>query len=214
MIKNAYNLISLRSAQLSDGQKARVVLAKMGREGPHIMLLDEPTNHLDMESIDSLAIAIQNFTGGVILVSHDMRLISQVAKEIWVCQDRTIHTYKGDINKFKMEMRVQLGIDSGIVLKGDSSSAAKKVDIKEKTAAKKPVSSGGISVAKRAPTPTPAPAAAASAGQPDAWSDDEQEHVVPPPAPAVAAAPVAGGACPETGKCEWRLCGTCGKRHQ
>jgi ATP-binding cassette subfamily F protein 2 len=63
---------------LSDGQKSRVVLAKMAKENPHLLLLDEPTNHLDMESIDSLAKAINNYSGGLVLVSHDMRLISQV----------------------------------------------------------------------------------------------------------------------------------------
>lgn len=49
--------------QLSDGQKSRVVLAKMAKETPHLLFLDEPTNHLDMESIDSLAKAINGFTG-------------------------------------------------------------------------------------------------------------------------------------------------------
>lgn len=76
--------------ELSDGQKSRVVLAKLGREVPHILLLDEPTNHLDMEGIDALAKAVNEFEGGLVLVSHDMRLISQVAKEIWICDNRTI----------------------------------------------------------------------------------------------------------------------------
>eukprot|EP00128_Syssomonas_multiformis_P012445 Colp12_sorted_trinity150504_noHs@25319 len=79
--------------QLSDGQKSRVVLAKMAKESPHVLFLDEPTNHLDMESIDSLARAINNFSGGMMLVSHDMRLISQVAKEIWLCDKRTVTKY-------------------------------------------------------------------------------------------------------------------------
>lgn len=57
-------------------------------------LSDEPTNHLDMESIDSLAKAINKFSGGVVLVSHDMRLISQVAKEIWMCDNKTIMRYQ------------------------------------------------------------------------------------------------------------------------
>lgn len=94
--------------QLSDGQKSRVVLAKMAKEAPHLLLLDEPTNHLDMESIDSLAKAINQFTGGMILVSHDMRLISQVAKEIWLCDNRTVVKYLGEISDFKMHLREQI----------------------------------------------------------------------------------------------------------
>jgi len=57
---------------------------------PPSLVLDEPTNHLDMESIDALAKAVNEFDGGMILVSHDMRLISQVAKEIWVGKSQQI----------------------------------------------------------------------------------------------------------------------------
>ena len=68
---------------LSDGIKSRVVFAMMAKQKPHVLLLDEPTNSLAIEMIDSLAEAINAFEGGVVLVSHDMRLISQVAKQIW-----------------------------------------------------------------------------------------------------------------------------------
>ncbi|KAJ1489320.1 P-loop containing nucleoside triphosphate hydrolase protein, partial [Baffinella frigidus] len=61
--------------KLSGGQKARVVFAGMGISTPHILILDEPTNHLDIESIQALADAITKYRGGVVLVSHDSRLI-------------------------------------------------------------------------------------------------------------------------------------------
>jgi ABC-type multidrug transport system ATPase subunit len=108
--------------------------------------LDEPTNSLDPESIDALAKAINEFEGGMVLVSHDMRLISQVAKEIWICDNKTITPYKGDIQSFKLAMRTQMGLEDGNkpapkALRGDASvkinsgeasttkSAPKKLDV-------------------------------------------------------------------------------------
>ena len=55
-----------------------------------------------MESIDSLAKMINHFKGGLVLVSHDMRLISQVAKEIWICDKKKVERYQGDILTFKL----------------------------------------------------------------------------------------------------------------
>jgi ATP-binding cassette subfamily F protein 2 len=87
-----------------------------------------------MESIDALAKAVNEFEGGMVLVSHDMRLIGQVAKEIWICDNKTIEKYKGDILNFKMEMRAQMGIGE---LRGDASTRAKEGAEEKKEAPKK-----------------------------------------------------------------------------
>eukprot|EP00088_Acartia_fossae_P043859 TRINITY_DN4635_c0_g2_i1.p1 TRINITY_DN4635_c0_g2~~TRINITY_DN4635_c0_g2_i1.p1 ORF type:complete len:647 (-),score=238.03 TRINITY_DN4635_c0_g2_i1:693-2633(-) len=91
--------------QLSDGQKCRVVFAWLSWQVPHMLLLDEPTNHLDMETIDALADAINGFDGGVVLVSHDFRLIDQVADEIWICEKRTVTKWEGDIISYKDHLK-------------------------------------------------------------------------------------------------------------
>eukprot|EP01027_Heterolobosea_sp_BB2_P010164 GEZU01014945.1.p1 GENE.GEZU01014945.1~~GEZU01014945.1.p1 ORF type:complete len:579 (+),score=253.95 GEZU01014945.1:136-1872(+) len=90
---------------LSDGMKSRVVFAWIAIKNPHLLLLDEPTNHLDIECIDALADAINEFEGGMVLVSHDFRLINQVAKEIWVCEHGTVKPWNGDIMAYKEHLR-------------------------------------------------------------------------------------------------------------
>ncbi|KAG5220839.1 DNA topoisomerase [Salix suchowensis] len=81
---------------LSGGQKSRVAFALLSLQRPHVLLLDEPTNHLDIEGLDALMLALQTWNGGVIIISHDERFITTVAKEVgttfeicllWVCGD-------------------------------------------------------------------------------------------------------------------------------
>ncbi|KAK2581977.1 hypothetical protein KPH14_002416 [Odynerus spinipes] len=91
--------------QLSDGQRCRVVFAWLAWQVPHLLLFDEPTNHLDMETIDALAEAINDFDGGMVLVSHDFRLINQVAEEIWVCENGTITKWSGNILDYKEHLK-------------------------------------------------------------------------------------------------------------
>ncbi|KAJ4718203.1 ABC transporter F family-like protein [Melia azedarach] len=99
--------------KLSGGQKARVVFTSISMSRPHILLLDEPTNHLDMQSIDALADALDEFSGGVVLVSHDSRLISRVCEneeksEIWVVEDGTVMSFPGTFEEYKEELQREI----------------------------------------------------------------------------------------------------------
>ncbi|KAE9587961.1 hypothetical protein Lal_00003339 [Lupinus albus] len=95
---------------LSDGQRSRVVFAWLAYRQPQMLLLDEPTNHLDIETIDSLAEALNEWDGGMVLVSHDFRLINQVAHEIWVCADQKVTKWDGDIMDFKKHLKAKAGL--------------------------------------------------------------------------------------------------------
>ncbi|KAJ2120043.1 ABC transporter ATP-binding protein arb1 [Coemansia sp. RSA 1822] len=93
---------------LSDGLKSRLVFAEIAQEAPGIILFDEPTNGLAPEAIDGLADAINEFNGGVVLVSHDFRLISQVAKELWLCEGKKIVKFTDSIAAYKESLRKQV----------------------------------------------------------------------------------------------------------
>ncbi|KAJ9558269.1 hypothetical protein OSB04_012883 [Centaurea solstitialis] len=82
----------------------------VGLSATHMLLLDEPTNHLDIETIDSLADALNEWDGGMVLVSHDFRLINQVAHEIWVCENQAVTRWEGDIMGFKEHLRSKAGL--------------------------------------------------------------------------------------------------------
>merc|ERR1711915_595786 len=89
---------------LSHGLQTRICMLLIALRNPHMLLLDEPTNHLDMECIDGLARAIQKFEGGLVLVSHDFRLIEQVVDEIWVCDNKSITKWPGTIQTYKAHL--------------------------------------------------------------------------------------------------------------
>uniref|UniRef100_A0A3Q2W1C4 ATP-binding cassette sub-family F member 3 n=1 Tax=Haplochromis burtoni TaxID=8153 RepID=A0A3Q2W1C4_HAPBU len=88
-------------ASLSGGQKSRVAFAQMTMPCPNFYILDEPTNHLDMETIEALAKALNKFKGGVILVSHDERLIRMVCKELWVCEGGKVRRIDGGFDEYR-----------------------------------------------------------------------------------------------------------------
>ncbi|AMD19883.1 HCL268Wp [Eremothecium sinecaudum] len=86
---------------LSGGQKSRVAFASLCLNSPHILILDEPSNHLDTAGIDALIAALKKFTGGVLMVSHDISFIDNVCNEIWVSEDGTVKKFNGTIHDYK-----------------------------------------------------------------------------------------------------------------
>lgn len=154
-----------------------------------------------MESIDALANAVNEFQGGLVLVSHDMRLISQVAKEIWICDEKTVKPYKGDIQNFKMDMRAQMGIEGEqkSQLRGDAS-VVKEKEVKKPAPKKAPEPK--IEVV--APPPKPKPVVAPPAPpKPTAFDTGAMAKSLPVPATATPApapatpAPAAGDDAPK-----------------
>ncbi|MBN8531028.1 MAG: ABC-F family ATP-binding cassette domain-containing protein [Alphaproteobacteria bacterium] len=90
-----------RIAELSGGEKSRLLLCLMALDASHIMLLDEPTNHLDMDAREALMQALNNYEGAVILVSHDPHLVDSVADRLWLVADGGCNPYEEDVEAYK-----------------------------------------------------------------------------------------------------------------
>ncbi len=86
----------------SGGQKSRIVFSTLSEAD--ILILDEPTNHLDLESIDALCYALNKFEGGIVLVSHDARLITELECQLYICRDNKLIKYDGDFEDYKTEI--------------------------------------------------------------------------------------------------------------
>eukprot|EP00178_Gracilaria_changii_P023980 TRINITY_DN723_c0_g2_i1.p1 TRINITY_DN723_c0_g2~~TRINITY_DN723_c0_g2_i1.p1 ORF type:complete len:722 (+),score=102.50 TRINITY_DN723_c0_g2_i1:67-2232(+) len=89
---------------LSGGQKSRVALAVITFQKPHILILDEPTNHLDIETLDSLIMALNSFNGGLLVVTHDARLVASVCETICVCEDGKVTEFRGEYHEYRKQM--------------------------------------------------------------------------------------------------------------
>ncbi|MDR7125305.1 ABC-F family ATP-binding cassette domain-containing protein [Pseudotabrizicola sp. 4114] len=87
--------------RLSGGQKARLSLLLATLDAPHLLILDEPTNHLDIESREALVEALTEYSGAVILVSHDMHLLSLVADRLWLVKGGAVTPYTEDLEAYR-----------------------------------------------------------------------------------------------------------------
>jgi ATP-binding cassette subfamily F protein 3 len=87
-------------AMLSGGERARLALAILALDGANFLLLDEPTNHLDIPAREALQPVLENFSGTILLVSHDRYLIDRLATHIWELRDGKLSSFKGTYREF------------------------------------------------------------------------------------------------------------------
>lgn len=93
-----------KCANLSGGEKARLLLALTAFHAPHLLILDEPTNHLDVDSREALIHALTEYEGAVILISHDRHLVEATADRLWLVANGTVSPYDGDMESYRAEL--------------------------------------------------------------------------------------------------------------
>jgi len=158
------DMVHQRVGTLSGGERARLVMATIVWQRPNLLLLDEPTNHLDLNTREALSIALNEFEGTVMLVSHDRALLREVCDEFWLVTAGGVQPFDGDLDDYqRWLLEVSRAIAKGaalpplpgpaIVASGGSSNPSGA-----------PGAGGGVSPgANAAPRSTAAPAVAAGA---------------------------------------------------
>ena len=112
---------------LSGGERARLLLNMVAMDAPHVLILDEPTNHLDIDSRRALLDALNDYTGAVILITHDRSLMEMVADRLWLAADGTVKPFDGDMDdyaKFVLDRAKQAIAKPSQIKKDEAKSAA------------------------------------------------------------------------------------------
>jgi len=97
---------------LSGGERSRLALALIVRARPNLLLLDEPTNHLDLEMRHALNLALQEYVGAVVLVSHDRHLLRTTVDDLWLVAGGRIHRFDGDLDDYRASLQEHEGADT------------------------------------------------------------------------------------------------------
>jgi ATP-binding cassette subfamily F protein 3 len=132
-------------AQLSGGEKARLLMGLASFSGPHLLILDEPTNHLDIDSRAALIEALNDYRGAVILVSHDRYLLEACADRLWLVDAGTVKAFAGDMDDYKKYVLDKAAAATAAAKSGDEGFKESKSSPKPQAARGK----GGPSLKKR-----------------------------------------------------------------
>jgi ATP-binding cassette subfamily F protein 3 len=95
------DMVKQAVGSMSGGEKARLVLCMIVWQRPNLLLLDEPTNHLDLATREALAMALNEFEGTVMLVSHDRALLRAVCDEFWMVSRGGVEPFDGDLDDYQ-----------------------------------------------------------------------------------------------------------------
>ena len=120
---------------LSGGEKARLVLALMALGEPAILVMDEPTNHLDLVMRESLALALQQYNGAVVLVSHDRELLDSCVDEFWLIHGGRVRVFEGDLDDYILQDNGRGKSGSGIKAPAASSEPRDRKQARQEAAA-------------------------------------------------------------------------------
>ena len=156
----ASDMVNQAVGTLSGGEKARLVLAMLVWQRPNLLLLDEPTNHLDLDTREALSMALNEFEGSLMLVSHDRALLREVCDEFWLVADGGVRPFDGDLDDYQKYLL-------------DTARAQAKALREAGNAGKK----AAVSAAKPAAPPPAAAAAAAPARRDDRKADAQARQL-------------------------------------
>ncbi len=157
------DMVKQSVGSMSGGEKARLVLAMIVWQRPNLLLLDEPTNHLDLATREALSMALNEFEGTVMLVSHDRALLRAVCDEFWMVGRGKVEPFDGDLDDYQKYL-----LEESKRLREEAKNSARDA----------------VVTAAAAPTLAPAPAANATA----AHNDQSPSSAAPAPSPASVAA--------------------------
>ncbi len=162
-----------RVGTLSGGERARLVLATIVWQRPNLLLLDEPTNHLDLDTREALSVALNEFEGTVLLVSHDRALLREVCDEFWLVTRGGVEPFDGDLDDYQ---RWLLDASRAAVRGGGAPPVRRQAEARDApgdTSGK--ASTGARRNGPAAATPSPAVATAASPATGAVRSRDERK---------------------------------------
>ena len=118
----------------SGGEKARLVLALLVYQNPNLLLLDEPTNHLDLEMRHALSVALQDYQGAMVIVSHDRHMLRSVTDQLWLVADGRLQPFDGDLDDYKLWLAEQKRLNESADTVADSNVVVSRKDQRKQEA--------------------------------------------------------------------------------